>query len=129
MPDICLQHCVAVMLIDGKLDFAMSHDYPRMNDPAVRAVRSRIALVSDADLPRREGIVTVTTTDGRKLTRHIPHVRGTAKNPMTRIEVDAKVADLMAPILGDAQTRELIDAVWDIEAVGNLRELRPLLQA
>ncbi len=129
MPDICLQHCLAVMLIDGKLDFATSHDYPRMADAAVLAVRDRIALVSDADLPRREGIVTVTTTDGRELTRHTPHVRGTAKNPMTRIEVDAKVADLMAPVLGDAQTRELIDAVWDIEAVGNVRELRPLLQA
>jgi 2-methylcitrate dehydratase PrpD len=129
MPDICLQHCLAVLLIDGALTFASSHDYARMNDPAVRALRDKITLVSDPKLPRREGIVTVTTADGRALTRHVPHVRGTTRNPMTRAEVHAKAADLMAPVLGAGRTRSLIDAVWDIEAVTDVRDLRPLLRA
>ena len=127
MPDICVQHCLAVMLIDGEVSFVSSHDYARMSDPAVLAIRERIELVSDAELPRRQGIVTVTTAAGAEHTRHTPHVRGTANNPMSRNEVDAKVADLMAPVLGEAQTRKLIDRIWDIEAVGNVRELRPLL--
>ena len=127
MPDICLQHCLAVLLIDGGLNFVTSHQYDRMADPAVLALRARMELVSDPDLPRREGIVTVTTTDGREVTRHVPHVRGTAKNPMTRDEVDAKVLDLMAPVLGDGRARQLIDAVWDIETVKDVRDLRPLM--
>ncbi len=128
MPDICLQHCLAVLLIEGGLDFVSSHDYARMSDPAVRNLRERIALVADAELPRREGIVTVTGADGRELTRHVRHVRGTTNNPMTRAEVDAKVFDLMAPVLGDDRARQLIEAVWDLEAVADVRELRPLYQ-
>jgi hypothetical protein len=48
---------------------------------------------------------------------------------MTRAEVHAKAADLMAPVLGAGRTRSLIDAVWDIEAVTDVRDLRPLLRA
>ena len=129
MPDVCMQHCLAVLLIDGRLTFISSHDYARMNDPAVRALRARITLVPDPDLPRREGIVTVTTADGRALRRHVPHVRGTANNPMTRAEVDAKAADLMTPVLGAKRARDLIDAVWEIESVADVRRLRPLLRA
>lgn len=128
MPDICLQHCLAVLLIDGGLDFVSIHDYARMSDPAVRRLRQRIALVADANLPRREGIVTVTGADGRALTRHVPHVRGTTNNPMTRAEIDAKAFGLMAPVLGDDRARQLNDAVWDLEAVADMRDLRPLYQ-
>jgi 2-methylcitrate dehydratase PrpD len=129
MPDICLQHCLALLLIDGGLTFASSHDYARMNDPVVRAFRTKITLISDPNLPRREGIVTVTTSDGQALTRHVPHVRGTTNNPMTRAEVEVKAAGLMAPVLGAERARALIDAVWKIEALADARELRPLLQA
>ncbi|MBI3066918.1 MAG: MmgE/PrpD family protein [Deltaproteobacteria bacterium] len=128
MPDVCMQHCLAVLLIDGGLTFISSHDYARMNDPAVRALRARITLVSAPDLPRREGIVTVTTADGRALRRHVPHVRGTTNNPMTRAEVDAKAADLMMPVLGAKRARDLIDAVWEIETVADVRGLRALLR-
>ena len=35
MPDICMQHMVAVMLIDKTASFKAAHDKPRMQDPAV----------------------------------------------------------------------------------------------
>jgi len=128
MPDICLQHCLALLLIDGGLTFASSHDYARMNDAAVRALRTKITLTADPKLPRRAGIVTVTTRDRREFTRHVPHVRGTSSNPMTRVEVETKAVGLMAPVLGAERARALIDAVWKIEVLADARELRPLLQ-
>ena len=42
MPDICMQHMCAVMLIDGKVTFASSHDKKRMRERKVLALRSRI---------------------------------------------------------------------------------------
>src|SRR5499427_9465748 len=36
MPDICLQHVVAVMLRDKTVSFKAAHDKPRMQDPADR---------------------------------------------------------------------------------------------
>jgi len=47
---------------------------------------------------------------------------------MTRDEVAAKARDLIAPSLGAAKADKLVATVWNIEAVKNIRELRPLLQ-
>ncbi len=130
IPDICLQHMVAVMLIDGTVSFQAAHDVARMRDPVVLRQRAKVELVPDQELERRvrEAIVSVTLADGTVLNEHVRAVRGTADNPMPRDEVVAKSRDLLAPVLGRTQSAELIDRVLEIERVGNIRELRPLLQ-
>ncbi|MCY4639304.1 MAG: MmgE/PrpD family protein [Chloroflexi bacterium] len=131
MPDINAQHLVTVMLLDGDLGFAAAHDYERMRDPAVRRLREVTTLIHDPELgaarPRRQAIVEVDTTDGRSLAHRTRAVRGTADDPMTRAEVEAKSLDLLTPVLGAERTRELVAAVWDIEALADARELRALL--
>jgi 2-methylcitrate dehydratase PrpD len=133
MPDICMQHMCAVMLIDGKVTFASSHDEKRMRDSKVLALRSRIELRGDdglsAAMPSRQGIVEIILRDGRELKRHTQAVRGSAENPMTRGEVDEKCYDLIAPVLGRARARRLCDAIWQLEKVRDARALRPLLRA
>ena len=133
MPDICMQHMCAVMLIDGNVTFASSHDQKRMRDREVLALRNRIELRGDdalsAAMPSRQGIVEVSLRDGRELRRQTTAVRGTAENPMTRGEVDEKSYDLMAPVIGRARARNLCDAVWKLEKVRDARGLRPLLRA
>ena len=44
MPDICMQHLCAVMLLDGGVGFESSHDRRRMRDRRVLALRVRIEL-------------------------------------------------------------------------------------
>jgi 2-methylcitrate dehydratase PrpD len=133
MPDICMQHLCAVMLLDGNVTFESSHDEKRMRDRRVLAVRERVELRGDDALtramPSRQGIVEIRLRDGRELRHHTKGVRGTAENPMTRAEVDAKSYDLMAPVSGKARARALCDAVWNIEKLGDVRALRPLLRA
>jgi 2-methylcitrate dehydratase PrpD len=130
IPDICLQHMVAVMLIDGTVSFEAAHDVPRMQDPAVLRQRAKVELVGDEELERRvrEAIVNVVLADGTELSEHVRAVRGTADNPMPRAEVVAKCRDLMTPVLGAAKCTELIERVLGIESLGNIRDLRPLLQ-
>jgi len=133
MPDICMQHMCAVMLIDGTVTFASAHDEKRMGDGKVLALRRRIELRGDdalsATMPSRQGIVEITLRDGRTLTHHTTAVRGSAENPMTRAEVDEKCYDLIAPVLGKARARKLCDAVWRLEKLHDVRRLRPLLRA
>lgn len=133
MPEICLQHLIAVMLHDGGLSFEGAHDRARMQDPAVLAIRERITLTGDDELSRampiRQGIVTLTLADGQVRTRHTPAVRGTPANPMTRAEVEEKAFDLMAPVLGKTRAQALCDTVWALEDVNNARSLRHLLTA
>jgi 2-methylcitrate dehydratase PrpD len=132
MPDICMQHMCAIMVIDGNVTFASSHDEKRMSDRKVLALRSRIELRGDdtlsAAMPSRQGIVEVSLRDGRSLRHHTRAVRGTAENPMTRAEVDEKSYDLLVPVLGKSRARRLCDAVWKLEKVRDLRVLRPLLR-
>ena len=132
IPDICLQHMVAVMLLDKTASFAAAHDNARMKDPAVLRQRAKVELLADPRIdavrPRREGIVELTLADGTQMSEWIKDVRGTAENPMPRAEVAAKARDLMAPLLGKAKTAKLIDTVLALESVKNVRQLRPLLQ-
>ena len=129
MPDICIQHMVAIMLLDGTVTFASSHDEARMDDPAVKSMRDRIELIAQSDRERRTAEVEIRLTDGGSLTETQDAVRGTPDNPMERAEVDRKANDLMAPILGADRSRALIDQIWSIETLDNARALQPLLIA
>ena len=132
IPDICLQHMVAVMLIDRTASFHAAHDVARMKDPAVLKQRAKVALIPDAELqkllPVRVAIVEVSLTDGTQLTQRVEAVRGTPQNPMSREEVVAKARDLMNPVLGAPASGKLIDTVLGFESVKDVRELRPLLR-
>jgi 2-methylcitrate dehydratase PrpD len=132
IPDICLQHIMAVMLIDKTVSFHAAHDKARMQDAAVLKQRAKINLVRDEDLakllPARETVVEVDLADGTHLSERVSAVRGSARNPMTRNEVIEKARDLTAPVLGRDPATHLIETVFDIENVTDIRTLRHLLQ-
>jgi len=133
MPDICLQHLVAIMLVDKTVSFHAAHDKARMQDPAVLRERGKVQLVPDEELERlipvRVAIVEITLTDGTQLSERVEHVRGTPENPMTPDEVVAKARELMASVLGDKVCSKLIDRVLGLDDVKDIRELRALLRA
>src|SRR6266850_1942688 len=64
MPDICLQHLVAVMLLDKTVSFRAAHDRPRMKDASVLQQRAKVQLTPDEELekliPVRVAIVEIT---------------------------------------------------------------------
>jgi 2-methylcitrate dehydratase PrpD len=132
-PDINCQHLVALMLVDGGLGFGPSHDYKRLKDKRIVALKKRIRLIGvkklETAMPPRQAAVEIRCRDGRKLHRHTKGVRGTTYNPMTREELTAKARELMDPILGRAKSRKLVETVFDIERVKDLTRLRPLLSA
>jgi 2-methylcitrate dehydratase PrpD len=133
MPDICMQHLCAVMLLDRTVSFKSSHDGARMRHPKVLELRKRVELKGDDALtqamPRREGIVEIRLKDGRELAHHTRAVRGTPGNPMTRAEVEAKALDLLAPVTGRARAAKLCAAIWRVEKIRDVRVLRTLLRA
>ncbi len=132
IPDICLQHMIAVMLIDKTVSFQAAHDKPRMQDAATLKQRAKVNLVKDEELakllPARETVVEIELNDGTKLSERISAVRGTPKNPMSRNEVTDKARDLIAPVLGREPAMRLIEAVFAIEGQTDIRGLRKLLQ-
>jgi len=132
IPDICLQHVLAMMLLDGTVSFASAHDTQRLKDAATLRERSKIQLLPDEGLeqlmPLRVAIVDIVLTDGTHLGQRVDNVRGTPENPMTRAEVAAKATDLIAPVLGGTQGARLVNSILRLEDVPDLQRLRPLLQ-
>jgi 2-methylcitrate dehydratase PrpD len=132
IPDICLQHMVAIMLLDKTVSFHAAHDKARMQDPAALRERAKVNLVHDEQLvqflPVRVTIVAVELTDGTVLSERVTAVRGTPRNPMSRAEVIDKAGDLIAPVLGRETSERLIKTIYEIENVPDIRQLRPLLQ-
>lgn len=132
IPDICLQHLIAVMLLDTTVTFATAHDKARMKDVATLHERAKVQLIPDTELerlmPLRVAVVDVTLADGTRLTQRVDNVRGTPENPMTRDEIITKATDLITPVFGGAKCSSLIEKVFHLENVSDIRELRPLLQ-
>ena len=127
MPDVCIQHMLAVMLIDKTATFQSAHDKARMMDPAVLRQRAKVRLDPGTGA-NRPPLVTVALNDGTRLTENVTAVLGTPGNPMTRDQVVAKCRDLMTPVIGASAASKLIQTALDIENLKSIRGLRPLLQ-
>jgi 2-methylcitrate dehydratase PrpD len=129
MPNVNVHHLAALMIVDGTVTFASAHDASRLDDPAVQAVRARIQLRPDPSRPRRHPVVVLKTRGGDTREHVTDAVRGTPDNPMSRGEVERKARELMAPILGSERCDALIAAVWNLETIGKVSDLRLWLSA
>jgi 2-methylcitrate dehydratase PrpD len=131
LPDINLQHLLAVALLESHLSFEAAHSTDRMKERRVLNVKDRIRLVEDPELSassnKRQGIVEVTIRGGAQLRKHVVSVRGTVENRMTKGEVEEKCRELVRPVLGGRRTQGLIDKIWNLDKVKDARELRPLI--
>ena len=132
MPDISVQHLLAVMLIDGNVTFKSAHDFARMKDRKVLAVRKRIEAIGDpalTDAQRRwRAVIEITLKDGRTLTHQTMAAKGSFENPLTPADEEEKALDLIVPILGKRKADTLLATLWDFEKIKDVRVLRKLYQ-
>lgn len=133
MPDVNCRHLVAVALVKGAVSFNDSHDVELMKDSRIVAQRDKVTIegsqaLMDPTAPRG-AVVEVTLSDGRKVGHFTKFPPGTKENPLDTQAVNAKVRDLIAPVLGKDKAEKLIARVNNLERVGNIRELRELLIA
>ena len=133
MPDVNLQHLMAVALIDGTVSFEMSHSRERMKDPQVLAREGRVQLVGDRALvdpasaaQRRRGGDAAPTAAWSATSRGIRRARRRTRS--TRRGVAAKARDLMAPVIGAGRADAVISRVNKIEEVRDARDLVRLMR-
>jgi 2-methylcitrate dehydratase PrpD len=132
MANLSMQYMIAVMLIDGTLSFTAAHDDARMRDPAVVRQKAKIRVIADESLerllPARVAVVEVAFNDGSVVSERNDTVRGSPGNPMSTEEVAAKARELMTPVLGAGKCERLIETMLSLEKIGDVGELRSLLQ-
>jgi 2-methylcitrate dehydratase PrpD len=132
MPDVNLQYCMAVILLDGgALTFKATHTYDRLSDAAIVDVMGKVRLAGNPAFAgmesQRPATVRIHTSRGQILEQHVPAVKGTADNPMTRAEIEAKALDLIGSVYGVERASAAVRAILNLDHLGSVLELRPLL--
>lgn len=101
-----------------------------LSDPRYKALQDKVEVVIDSiaeeekrRLNSRGAIVTILTTDGRRLEKRIQYSKGHPMNPLTDEELEKKFHDTVSPRLGEKRASELHDRVANVERIDNAGEL------
>jgi 2-methylcitrate dehydratase len=129
--DHSFPYCIARALLDGELTQA-SFGEARLGDPAVKALMAKVKVVEDPALSAlypqaAPGRVTITLRSGERQVAEVRYPTGHEKNPMTDQAIEHKWLELSAGRIDAGQRAKLIDTVWQLEAMGDVRALTALL--
>ena len=134
MPALNIRYLMAIILLDGRLDFVSAQSLQRMHgDAKAKALMAKVDVVHDPaqeapeGTPRTESArVVVVQEDGRRHEVFIPYVVGFPSHPMSKADVEGKALELMSPRLGASRARAVVSAVWgldELRAGGDLARL------
>ena len=87
------------------------------------ALRRKVVATVDDSIDEASADVTAVLKDGRRVHVFVEHAIGSLQNPMTDANLEAKFRGLSDPILGAAQTSELIKACWAIGWAGSVADV------
>ena len=118
-------HSAAVALIDGAAGTAQYTD-AKANDPAVAALRRKVKPVADETL-RKDEAHAVIVAGGKRHEVHIAHASGTADNPMSDAQIEAKFLANATPVIGAERARHAVEWIAALEKQTDMRALIALL--
>jgi 2-methylcitrate dehydratase PrpD len=119
---VSAQHSVATALLHGMAGIAQYTDRA-VGDPSTLALRARVRVQDDAAMPVGACRVAVSLLDGREFETTIEHARGSLQRPLTDAELEQKLVTLAAHGCPALDPAPLIDAVWAMEDVSDVRDL------
>lgn len=122
-----LHFVVATALLHGRVRLS-AYTPERLADPQLRALMARIRTevdpALDAAFPgRRAARVEIDTHDGRRLAWRQPDRKGDPELPLSDAELQDKMLELAAPVLGQQRARALLAAIWALDGAADVRAL------
>ena len=118
-------HSAAVALIDGAAGTAQYSD-AKATDPAVAALRRKVKPVADETLRKDEAHAAI-VAGGKRHEVHIAHASGTADNPMSDAQIEAKFLANATPVIGAERAQRAAEWIASLEKQTDVRELIALL--
>lgn len=128
MPALNARYLIAIIAIDGRLDFVAAQSHERFDhDEEVQALMERVHIVHDPTqetTPRSESAtITIEFASGRTRSLHVDHVRGYPSHPMDANEVVAKARGLINRHFSATQTDEIVGTVLGIDELDGVRPI------
>jgi 2-methylcitrate dehydratase PrpD len=111
-----LHYRVASALVHGSVRLS-AFEPSRLNDPATRSLMQRITKALDPEVDagfpgRRAARVAITLRDGRRLSHLQPDRKGDPELPLSDADLEGKLLELAAPVIGDPEARALLARIW-----------------
>jgi 2-methylcitrate dehydratase PrpD len=100
-----------------------------LGDPVVAGLMARVTPEADASLGMGAARMSVRLADGRVLEERVSAARGTADNPLTRDELEAKFRRLAEVVLPAARVTGLVAALRGLADLPDMAELAALAAA
>ena len=119
---LSVHHCCAVAFIHGAAGVRQFTD-ACVNEPAVLALRGKVALEEDATVPVESAYVSVRMQSGEVYTEHVLHMRGSVARPMSDADLEAKFRDNAEIGASQVEPDRLIDAIWACERSDDVGQL------
>ena len=131
--DHSLPYCIAAAIAEGQVtprQFAMD----KIMDPTIRAQLNKIKVDADPVIESlfpnlQRAVVTITTGDGRVLSKSVDFPKGDPRNPLSDQEIEDKFHALAEPVMSSDARYKLLDSVWNLERQTNVTSLFELMKA
>ena len=94
-----------------------------MRGPVVARLRQRVTPVADIAMGIGTAQMTVRLADGSVIDEHVKAARGTAENPLTREEFEAKFRRLAAVVLPDTKIEQLVTGLRSFTTLADAGKL------
>lgn len=119
-----LHYMVASALVHGSVRLS-AYEPVRLNDPATRALMQRITKALDPEVDagfpgRRAARVEITLRDGRHLNHLQPDRKGDPELPLSDADLEGKLLELAAPVIGEPEARALLARIWALPTNASL---------
>ena len=129
--DHSFPYLVGAALVDGKID-ARTFTPERFRDPAILAVVQKIRLAGDPtynnDPFTYDCRIEATLKSGAVVTVHQRNPKGHPGNPASDADLEEKFLKQVAPVLPRKRSRALLDRLWALEELDDLKQLYPLMR-
>jgi 2-methylcitrate dehydratase PrpD len=110
---------VATALVHGSVRMA-AYNPERLQEPATRALLERIQVAVDPELDarfpgQRSARVEIVLRDGQRLTHLQPNRKGDPELPLTDADLEGKLVEFAAPVIGADAARALAARLWTLD--------------
>ena len=131
--DHSLPYAIAAALAEGRVT-PQEFTVEKLWDKRLRSQMAKVKVVGNDEFeqafPEKQcSRVTITTTDGRKLTHQVDVPKGDPRDPMTIEDLQVKFDALAEPIMSEKRRAELRDAVFALDKLDDVGKLMALTVA
>jgi 2-methylcitrate dehydratase PrpD len=115
-------YCAALALAEGVAGENMFTD-KKVQDPQMVALRKKVKAKVISGYKDTEAKVTITAKGGKKYSAYVDTPKGDPRNPPTDEELENKFRSLAPSVLPKPKIDRLVQTIWNMEKLGNIRQL------